>query len=268
MTDSQIQFSDQPLPSCEQLDKIVQSLGLLIEMQNERDERQASAFESITSRLDSLQGAVDLLAAERQDQNSNDADADDSLVKSICAKYGLGTEDELTLNDDDTVTDDANLTTDSKAVESETTFDEGTAEEAVDEVGEPSVREIPPMDLEEINAIKQQLHEKLREAELELSVRRAKLSQREAVLEEKEARLQQEIQRKMILSSDIDGGPSGNTMLSRLKVHLREFTAAKMGKSNQNRDSLSASEDDDSSQTDATISTCRSTEPTPDNERK
>ncbi len=93
------------------------------------------------------------------------------------------------------------------------------------------------MDLEEINAIKQQLHEKLREAELELSVRRAKLSQREAVLEEKEARLQQEIQRKMILSSDIDGGPSGNTMLSRLKVHLREFTAAKMGKSNQNRDS-------------------------------
>ena len=227
MTDSQIQFSDQPLPSCEQLDKIVQSLGLLIEMQNERDARQTSAFETITSRLDLLQGTVTQLAADRQDQTSTVSDVDDSLVKSICAKYGLGTEDELSLNDAGTDSDDADLATDSKAVETEATVDDGNKDEQVGKVDELSVREIPPMDLEEINAIKQQLHEKLREAELELSVRRANLSQREAVLEEKEARLQQEIQRKMILSSDIRWGPQRQhdaqpTKSSFARIHRRQ----------------------------------------------
>ena len=58
MTDSQIEITEQPLPSCDQLDKIVQSLGLLIEMQSDRDERQTHAMETILSRIDALDGMV------------------------------------------------------------------------------------------------------------------------------------------------------------------------------------------------------------------
>jgi hypothetical protein len=229
-----MQFTDQPLPSCDQLEKIVQSLSLLIEMQRDRDERQASASEAILNQLDSLQNAVNQLATAIPEQRPSEPDVDENLVKSICAKYGLET-DNLDSSSDEFETSSGH--SDSAGSQSEVEpvahADKTQDDEKVDE---QSPREIPPMDLEEINAIKQRLHEKLREAEIELSVRRASLSQREAVLEEKEARLQQELQRKLILSSEVDGNSGGNTMLSRLKVHLREFAAAKIGKSSQNPD--------------------------------
>ena len=179
MTDSQIQFTDQPQPSCEQLEKIVQSLGLLIEMQSERDERQRQAFEKIMNQLDSLQSIHDQLSSIRHEQNYNESAVDDSLVKSICAKYGLGS------NDEDFETDLFDSDNDSSAVEPVATVDDAENVEQVEEAEEQSVREIPPMDLEEINAIKQQLHEKLREAEIELSVRRAKLVSAKLCLKKK-----------------------------------------------------------------------------------
>ena len=263
MTDSQIEITEQPLPSCDQLDKIVQSLGLLIEMQSDRDKRQTHAMETILSRIDALDGMVNQLTANRHEQAFSDSETDDSLVKSICAKYGLATDDESSQSGEATEPDPAALNQDASEIESEATATElDEIEEVEDTVENKPVGEIPPMDLEEINAIKQKLHEKLREAEIELSVRRAKLSQREAMLEEKEARLKQELQRKTILSSENDGGQNGNTMLSRLKLHLREFTAAKMSKSGEDQDSSTSNEFEDPSEADNANETGR--QPTQD----
>ena len=251
MPNSPTQINEQSQPSQDQLVKIVDSLCLLIDMQSDRDERQENTFDEIQSKLDSLEEKIEQLSAGGE-QASNE---DDGFAQSIFAKYGLTNDDENSDPKEEVDPDSASSVEDSLDVES------ARKEEPDDEVVvEQPAREIPPMDLEEINAIKEQLREKLREAEVELSVRRANLSQREAVLEEKEARLKREIQRKMILSKDTDGTNS-NTMLGRLKIHLREFTAAKMAKSSQDRDSNGASELDGQAQDDINIEPRVSDEP-------
>lgn len=273
MTDSQMQITEQPIPSSDQLEKIVHSLSLLIEMQSDRDEQQTSAFERIMNRLESLQAAVNQLASSASpEQTSSESEVDNLLVKSICAKYGLDTNDDTTPQGE-LVCDSNNVnreteSLDNDSVASEEESSEGEEEEVVVEASdEPLVFEIPPMDLEEINAIKQQLYDQLRKAEIELSMRRANLSQREALIEEKEARLQQELQHKTILSPEFDDSPGGNTMLSRLKLHLREFTAAKMGKYSQNRDLNSSGDEKAPSQIDPAITCGDSIEPSRDDEQ-
>ena len=208
-------------PSHDQLDKIVDSLGLLIQMQSERDERVEFTLNRLIRNQETLESKIEKLAVGSSEPYQEDETA------AIFAKYGIGPDNQS--EEESAETDSPAQPNVEQAVESSP--EEPTVEsESVDLTD----REIPPMDREEIEELKEQLRETLREAEIEFAVRRARLSHREAIIEEKEERFKREAKRSSILQ-DVDESNSSNTMLNRLKLHLREFTADKMARQKEDQ---------------------------------
>ena len=207
-----------------QLDKIVDSLCLLIEMQHERDRKLDESFQAIEHQISAIQNELRGLPLEHAAEEQVESNIADSFRNSVLAEYGLLDDDESDTADD---TNDATEEPPLPAAPEDESLE--TPMSNSDDTDTPS-NLASQEDEREIEEIKKCLREKLREAELELSVQRASLSQREAAIEEREARLAKqakEVSRKIM---EMDGSQA-NTMLGRLKVHLKEFAAARDAKS-------------------------------------
>lgn len=82
---------------------------------------------------------------------------------------------------------------------------------------------IPPDDREEIERLKNELREKLRQAEMELSISRAKISRENALLEERHAELERLASRIKQQSAAPSGEPQRLSMLDRLNRHMQSL---------------------------------------------
>ena len=81
--------------------------------------------------------------------------------------------------------------------------------------------DVPTADLEEITRLKNELREKLRQAEMELSISRAKISRENAMLEERKAELEQMAERIRSQSRTDGQEPQKLSMLDRLNRHMK-----------------------------------------------
>lgn len=82
---------------------------------------------------------------------------------------------------------------------------------------------IPPDDREEIERLKSELREKLRQAEMELSISRAKISRENALLEERRAELERLASRVKRQSAAPASEPQRLSMLDRLNRHMQSL---------------------------------------------
>ncbi len=93
----------------------------------------------------------------------------------------------------------------------------------VDEPAADSLSNIPPDDREEIERLKSELREKLRQAEMELSISRAKISRENALLEERRAELERLAARVKQQTAAPAGEPQRMSMLDRLNRHMQSL---------------------------------------------
>ncbi|MEM7454299.1 MAG: hypothetical protein AAF456_08075 [Planctomycetota bacterium] len=107
---------------------------------------------------------------------------------------------------------------------------EGEQSEAAAEKQGDELDSVPDVSDAEVAQLKEQLRQKIREAEVELSIKRTKLEQREAKIEEQTAQLQQ-YQRQSTSSNEPESPEDG--MLGRLKKHLQAFSKPKDGEGGQ-----------------------------------
>ena len=199
-----------------QLDKVIESLFMLINMQADRDKKMETAFENLNGQFESLSGLIENLQphspalANSSKPTLSEVDGDQSESQaskmSILAEYGLIDDEQATSQDNCCNQDDS----ENSCVEPQ------TATTSMSEV-----------DAEEIESIKAELREKLRTAELELATKRAELDQRQVNLEEREAQVNR-LQQKLTVKVTTDEGEAieeSSSILSRLKSHLDRIHA-------------------------------------------
>ena len=228
-------------PSTSQLDKIVESLGLLINMQVDRDQRETEALATIEKQLGSLKQSVDQLrttqgeiggftsrepnAELNKPESGNPEPGEPEFGEpefgertSILAQYGL-------LND----SEQEGAALDSSEIdepESESVVSvESNSEEP--QVESPAPKAMGEADAREIEELKNNLRKQLRDAEVELSIKRANLMQRQAAIEEREAQLNRAARLQQNSNADGDGDPDKpKGILARLKKQLNGIKQA------------------------------------------
>ncbi len=211
-------------PSASQADKIVTSLEVLITMQEQRSVELRSSFQSLEERLNEIEQAIKSSPGPDSSFPSDDeSDIEDQewnhRKQSILAGYGLT--DKEGDEDGDKLEDKNEATT---GLEAEDATLEKSADKDVDQKQETEY-EIPAIDAAEIDALKEELRQKIRESEVKLSIKRTKLEQREARIEEKLAQLER--RREYRDSVDENSADDSSGMLGRLKKHLQVFSKAK-----------------------------------------
>ena len=194
-------------PSSAQLEKIVDSLEFLINIQIERDETEQKALASIEAELVALREAVsELQFNQREAQDVNPTTGYAEAKNSILAQYGLLDESDECQSELEPI--NATLP---DVIE----LNEAPVEKVDTELTIPMTEQ----DAAEVEKLKDELRQKLREAEVELSIRRAKLIQQKADFEEREAQLVRAQRLKNNLESDHADKRQG--ILTRLKRQLR-----------------------------------------------
>lgn len=197
-------------PSSAQLEKIVDSLEFLINIQIERDETEQKALASIEAELVALREAVsELQFNQREAQDVNPTTGYAEAKNSILAQYGLLDESDECQSELEPI---------NAILPDVIELSEAPVEELDNELTIPMTEQ----DAADVAKLKDELRQKLRDAEVEMSIRRAKLIQQKADYEEREAQLIRAQRLKNNLESDHADKRQG--ILTRLKRQLRGIT--------------------------------------------
>lgn len=200
-------------PNSSSLEKIVDSLEFLINIQVERDETELKTLESIEAELVDLRKTVTGLQYNQQKSlQDNVSSGYAESKKNILAEHGMPDE-----QDDETKRQ-------SDQNDSITADSEEMVESRLHMQIDADAMDIPMSehDAKEVAKLKDELRQKLREAEVELSIGRAKLSQQKAKCEEREAQLgkaQRRLKNEIGIGDDDSDKRLG--ILARLKQQLK-----------------------------------------------
>ena len=189
--------------------QILDQLTNVLLMQEKIDKRTRDGFDSLTNRLEQIENRLNELSLGDEAEEPQSAELDwEAKKRAVFAEYGMGT-------------DDANPTT-SPTPKSILVGDQEVLPEAKEEA-QPAIAEstvAAPMsedDRQEIDELKKELRQKLREAEMELSITRAKISQERAELDEKKNDLERLAAR---VGENKETGSKKKSMLERFSRHL------------------------------------------------
>lgn len=229
--------------SAGQLEKIVQSLELMIELQDSRSQHEKKEFAALNSRIDKLE---EMLAATNPQVGEADSEPDYQALSNnwqaqkekILAAYGLDGDDEPA--EDSPTLPEAACDLPESEMESETETETELAD-PVDDGKTVDDLELSEAESLEIESLKSELREKIREAEVELAIKQAKLEQQEARVEERFAQLERREIELSKRAQNLGAGDHSPGVLGRLKRQLN-FLAKIRG---DNKDQSSESESRD-----------------------
>ena len=184
------------------LEKIIQSLELMIDSQDNQSHDNADQFAKIQKRFDRLEAEIKRFSELQANPNAEPAGELDwkAQKEKILAQYGVAPQEKSVqaAESDDPTPDD---------VQTPEPVDEGTALRLSSEQEQ------------EVNLLKDELREKIRQVEVELSIKQAKLEQQEVRMEEKKAELER-LSNNLKTQEPQTPVESSTGVLGRLKKHL------------------------------------------------
>jgi len=193
--------------------------------------RQQKTLVEVMIRLNAIESAVMSLASDESDNGDGAPPASSELdweaqKRKIYAAHGMPIEDEAPEVSAPTppgsAGDELGTTVDpAKPIDASNGADNGELELPTSEDSNDKESTISAADQKEIAQLKEELREKLRQAEMELSISRAKISRENALLEERKAELDQLAKR---LKTEFGSGnqqPQKISMLDRLNRHMQ-----------------------------------------------
>ena len=179
--------------------------------------------QAISECLDSE--SVARINAKTTEQSNNDTTAEDSekpesdwerQKREMLAEYG----DSTPAAKDATKNPKADAELEADATKDDEKSDDADELTSLQESLHDSIESLDEVQAEEIEELRAQLTEKLREAEVELSINRAKLDQRKAELERQQLELERREKSLADKYSNVNGTPQRMGVLDRLTRHL------------------------------------------------
>ncbi len=230
--------------SAESLEKIIQSLEMMLDLQGDQGHRESDAFSSLNNRIDNLEqmlsqvlnrcdnGDFQSLGQSTSDDAPDEPSDWSTQKQRILADYGIDDPTNQMLNDPlaHKKVEASNLVTAESAVK----------KSRVQETNKVSELQLTEEQAKEVEELKTELRGKIRQAEVELSIKQAKLEQQEARIEEKQAQVERQeselSKSKMNIAAEINPG-----VLGRLKRHLNFFA----GRDDRQKESAAAADRSD-----------------------
>ena len=211
--------------SPKQLDQILQSLELMIDTQDNQVHDDADQFSRIHKRFDRLEKQLRHFAEQLASPADEEGEYDWKTQKErILAQYGVDPSQNKQLLDDPL-----------KPAGSASDLSEPETPEASHD-SKPAELQMTVDQEQQVEQLKQELREKIRQAEVELSIKQAKLEQQEARMEEKQAELER-MSARLKQKESQTGDQQSLGVLGRLKKHLSflSFSREEAVKDEENR---------------------------------
>ena len=216
-----------------QLDKIIESLELIIELQDSRDQREKDHFASVQTRLSAIEDFIKQAnvsepaspSTSSEEQSSSSWQDQKLNVLSELTKHGILTSD-LDEHDDDDEPDEIDDSASCKENELE------EEDQPACEIGPPAPADPNVSEPDEIVQLRTELTDKLRLVEVEIGIKQAKLAQQEARIEERIAQLEKreaEISKSLKMSENQLAEEQSTGVLSRLRRHLNVMAMMRGG---------------------------------------